>query len=241
MSEVSDLMMAHRSIRKFSDQKISASDFATIIKASKSAATSSFLQCVSIIRITDIALRDDIMALCANQSYIAQAAEFLVFCIDFNQHKTLVPDGHFGYSEQVLLGAIDAGLMGQNALLAAQSLGLGGVFIGAMRNNPDQIAKRLKLPDQVFALFGLCLGYPEQDPQLKPRLPDDILVHNNYYQALDMTQLAQYDQEVRAYYAKRSNGKNSTNWSDDIAAKLAKEARPFIQDCLKKQGFMTVK
>lgn len=68
-------------------------------------------------------------------------------------------------------------MMGQNALTAAESLGLGGVYIGGIRNNIESVTELLKLPKHVLPLFGLCLGWPADNPDLKPRLPAELVVH----------------------------------------------------------------
>ncbi|MGP0791023.1 nitroreductase NfsA, partial [Escherichia coli] len=80
---------------------------------------------------------------------------------------------------------VDTAMMAQNALIAAASLGLGGVYIGGLRNNIEAVTKLLKLPQHVLPLFGLCLGWPADNPDLKPRLPASILLHENSYQPLD--------------------------------------------------------
>ncbi len=79
-------------------------------------------------------------------------------------------DAQTGFVEQLLIGAIDGALMAQNALLAAQSMGLGGVYIGGIRNNPAAVSEAVGC-HQVIPLFGLCLGHPAQAPEQKPRLP----------------------------------------------------------------------
>ncbi len=237
---VVDLMKSHRSIRKFTAKPLSHEVQEKILTAAISASSSSFVQCVSIIRVVSKDKREKLVALTGNQPYVGNAAEFWVFCIDYARHQKIVPKGCYGYTEQVILGAVDAGIMGQNALLAAESLSLGGVFIGGIRNNPLEVCKLLELPCQVFPLMGLCLGYPEESPECKPRLPVDIFVHEDRYQSLDRDALDQYDQQVREYYKNRTNNKKDNSWSDDIEAKLAKEARPFMQNALKEQGFMTV-
>ena len=106
-------------------QSASSSSF---MAAAQSASSSSFLQASSVIRITDTALRQQVMALCGNQDYVGSAAEFWVFCADFHRHLHWVPNARTGFAEQLLIGAIDTALMGQNALTAAESLGL-GVFL----------------------------------------------------------------------------------------------------------------
>nr|WP_321269372.1 oxygen-insensitive NADPH nitroreductase [uncultured Tolumonas sp.] len=228
---------AHKSIRAYTDQPITAEQLDEILAAAQQAPSSSFLQAASIIRITDKALRAQIMQLSAEQAYIAGAAEFLLFCADFNRHKQIVPDAKTGFVEQLLIGATDAAMMGQNALVAAESLGLGGVYIGAVRNHPAEIGELLGLPELVIPLFGLCLGYPAQDPQVKPRLPRALVVHENRYQPLNKTLLAQYDDQMRAYYASRTSNNKDQSWSSQITAILGKEARPYMLSYLQQQGY----
>ena len=228
---------AHKSIRAYTDQPITAEQLDEILAAAQQAPSSSFLQAASIIRITDKVLRAQIMQLSAEQAYIAGAAEFLLFCADFNRHKQIVPDAKTGFVEQLLIGATDAAMMGQNALVAAESLGLGGVYIGAVRNHPAEIGELLGLPELVVPLFGLCLGYPAQDPQVKPRLPRPLVVHENHYQPLNKALLAEYDDQMRAYYASRTSNNKDQSWSSQITAILGREARPYMLSYLQQQGY----
>jgi nitroreductase len=228
---------AHKSIRAYTDQPIKSEILDEILAAAQQAPSSSFLQAASVIRITDKALRVQIMQLSADQPYIANASEFLLFCADFNRHKQVVPDAKTGFVEQLLIGATDAAMMGQNALVAAESLGLGGVYIGAVRNNPAEVSTLLGLPELVIPLFGLCLGYPAQDPQVKPRLPRALVVHENGYQPLNKTLLAQYDDQMRAYYASRISNNKDQSWSSQITTILSKEARPYMLSYLQQQGY----
>lgn len=100
-------------------------------------------------------------------TYVAQAAEFWVFCADFHRNQEVYPQAQLGYAEQLLLGSIDTAIMAQNALVAAESLGLGGVYIGGLRNHIADVTTILALPEQVIPLFGLCLGYAAQNPERK--------------------------------------------------------------------------
>ena len=81
-----------------------------------------------------------------------------MFCADFNRHLQICPDAQLGLAEQLLLGVVDTAMMAQNALTAAESLGLGGVYIGGLRNNIEAVTELLKLPQHVLPLFGLCLA-----------------------------------------------------------------------------------
>lgn len=128
--------------------------------------------------------------------------------------------------------------MAQNALLAAQSLGLGGVYIGGLRNHPAEVSELLGLPDRVIPLFGLCLGHPAQQPEQKPRLPRALVVHQERYQReLDRDLLAHYDQQIEAYYQARSSNNKLQTWSGQIRAILSKESRPFMLGFLQSRGF----
>lgn len=238
MNTVIDTLLSHRSIRKFTDKPLTPAQIDTISKAAVAGSTSSFIQCTSIIRVTDIEKRQKLAEYAGNQAYVVGAAEFWVFCMDFHRHQQISPDAKLGFAEQTLIGAVDTAICGQNTLLAAESLGLGGVFIGAIRNNPLAVIELLNIPDNVMPLFGMCLGYPAQNPEIKPRLPQSIFFHHNGYQKnIDNTVLDDYDSHVKTYYQTRTNNKKSDTWSEQITAILAKETRPFMKEALNKQGF----
>ncbi|MCG7387637.1 MULTISPECIES: oxygen-insensitive NADPH nitroreductase [Pantoea] len=239
MTPTIDLLCSHRSIRAFTEQAISAEQREAIIAAAQSASTSSFLQCSSIIRITDPALRQQLVTLTGGQQWVADAAEFWVFCADFNRHLQICPDAQLGRAEQLLLGCVDTALMAQNAMVAAESLGLGGVFIGGIRNSIAQVTELLGLPKFVLPLFGFCIGYPAAVPDLKPRLPQAMLVHENRYQPVDPQVLADYDSRTAIYYEHRDSNQRSETWSELIQRLIIKETRPFMLDYLHQQGWAT--
>jgi len=239
MTPTIDLLCSHRSIRAFTDQAISAEQREAIIAAAQSASTSSFLQCSSIVRITDPALRQQLVQLTGGQQWVADAAEFWVFCADFNRHLQICPDAQLGRAEQLLLGCVDTALMAQNAMVAAESLGLGGVYIGGIRNNIAQVTELLGLPKFVLPLFGFCIGYPDAVPDVKPRLPQAMLVHENRYQPVDPQVLADYDSRTAIYYEQRDSNQRSETWSELIQRLIVKETRPFMLDYLHQQGWAT--
>ncbi|CAG9298141.1 oxygen-insensitive NADPH nitroreductase [Celerinatantimonas diazotrophica] len=239
MNPTIDLLRHHTSVRKFTDAPISNDQFNTIIESAQMASTSSFLQTGSIVRVSDPQLREKFATLAGGQTWIIEAAEFLVWCVDFHRHQQIAPEAKLGFSEQLLIGAIDVALMAENALVAAESMGLGGVFIGGIRNDPKQVAKLLELPKNVLPLFGMCLGQPNQEPSIRPRLPQPLVVHeNSYQQKLDKQLLAEYDQQVVDYYSQRAGSNTKVaSWSEQISAILSKESRPHIQAFLNEQGF----
>jgi nitroreductase len=238
MNSTIDLILAHRSVRHFRAEPIAPAQLDLILAAAQAASSSSFLQVTSIIRVTDKTLRTQLAAWAGHQAYVADAAEFLVFCADYQRHSAIVANANTGFVEQLLIGAIDGALMAQNTLLAAQSLGLGGVYIGGIRNQPAAISDALGLPDKVIPLFGLCLGHPAQQPEQKPRLPRALVVHENSYTTpLDRPLLAQYDQAIEHYYLARSSNNKAQTWSSQIERLLTQEARPFMQAFLQSKGF----
>ncbi|WP_312464727.1 oxygen-insensitive NADPH nitroreductase [Pantoea endophytica] len=239
MTPTIDLLCSHRSIRAFTEQGIDEGQRSAIIAAAQAASTSSFLQCSSIIRITDPAKREQLVQLTGGQPWVSAAAEFWVFCADFNRHQQICPDAQLGRAEQLLLGCVDTALMAQNAMVAAESLGLGGVFIGGIRNSIAEVTELLELPKFVLPLFGFCIGHPADTPDVKPRMPHAMLVHENRYHAVDKNLLAQYDEQITAYYQQRDSNQRSETWSQLIQRLIIKETRPFILDYLHQQGWAT--
>ncbi|MFM2479158.1 oxygen-insensitive NADPH nitroreductase [Celerinatantimonas sp. MCCC 1A17872] len=239
MNPTIDLLRHHTSVRKFTGEPISSDQLNAIFESAQMASTSSFMQTGSIVRVTDPQLREKFAALAGGQTWISEAAEFLVWCADFHRHQQIAPEAKLGFSEQLLIGSIDVALMAENALVAAESMGLGGVFIGGIRNDPKQVAQLLELPKNVLPLFGMCLGYPAQEPSIRPRLPQALVVHENTYnKTLDKELLAEYDRHVVEYYSARA-GANAkvASWSEQISATLSKESRPHIKAFLNEQGF----
>ncbi|CAM2778126.1 oxygen-insensitive NADPH nitroreductase [Vibrio mytili] len=236
MNSTIQTLLNHRSIRKFTEQPIEQEQLATIIKSGLAASSSSMLQVVSIIRVTDADKRALLAEYAGNQPYVANAAEFLVFCIDYQRHSTINPQVQADFTELTLIGAVDSGIMAQNCLIAAESMGLGGVYIGGLRNNAEKVDELLGLPDNTAILFGMCLGHPEQSPEIKPRLPADVIVHENQYQPLSLADIESYDQTMHDYYASRSSNQKQSTWSQEVTTKLAGESRPHILPYLNKKG-----
>lgn len=239
MNTVIETMLSHRSIRKFTEEKITSEQLEKILSAGIAASSSSFLQTTSIIRVTDPNKRKALVEFSGGQGYVETAAEFLVFCIDYQRHFQLSSEVKPEFTELTLIGAVDAGIMAQNTLLAAESLGLGGVFIGGLRNAPKEVDELLGLPKYCAVLFGMCLGHPDQDPQIKPRLPQNVIVHQDSYQSLSSEVIAEYDAQTSHYYQTRGSNQKTGSWSDHIAGRLSKESRPHIRDYLHSKGLAT--
>ena len=132
-----------------------------------------------------------------------------------------VPLDGADYLETTVIGFVDTALAAQNAVVAAESLGLGTVFVGAIRNHPEEVAAELGLPPHAVATFGLAVGVPDptENAGIKPRLPVGAVLHRERYDA-DAADLhvPTYDQRLAAY-----NGRFGLpgNWSARVLDRLA--------------------
>lgn len=115
--------------------------------------------------------------------------------------------------EGLLITSVDAALAGQNALLAAESLGYGGVIIGLVRYKSVELAELFKLPDYTYPVFGIALGVPNQQHAVKPRLPLENVVFEEEYQEQSTEAIEAYDRVQTEYAGARA----TTTWSQRLA------------------------
>ena len=243
MNDTLALLKSHRSIRAFKETAIDPSVLVELIQAGQAAATSSFIQACTVIHVTDSALREELMACAGGQPYVKSAPTFLVFCADMKRHQLACQmhdaDMQSGFTEQFITATVDCGLFAQNVAVAAESMGLGLVYIGGLRNQIQRASEALNLPELVYPVFGMCLGYPDQDPEVKPRLPLEVIFKENQYDDTQDTQkLADYDQQIEAYYQSRTGNNKVSGWTDQISGMLVKEARPHMLGYLQDRGFI---
>lgn len=244
MNPTIERMQQHCSIRKFSDRELEAGALNQLLRAGQAAATSSFIQATTVIQVTDLEIRSRLVELSGNQKYVSSAAEFLVFCADLqrirHRVKALGLEAEFDWTEQFITATIDVALFAQNTVVAAESLGLGCCYIGGIRNQPDDVCQLLNLPDVVYPVFGLCIGYPAQSPGKKPRLPLPAVLHQNSYQAHTDTDqyIDHYDLDVSKYYEQRTAGKLKASWSEQMTQQAKHQTRPFMLNFLHKRGLL---
>lgn len=242
MNDVIELLQSHRSIRKYRDQPLPDGLLEQLVSAAQYASSSNNVQAYSIIRVSDKGNRARLQELAGNQVYISQAAEFLVFCADMKRNTEAAArtgiEPTLGMTEQLLVSTIDTALVAQNFAIAAESEGLGVVYIGGVRNNPQEISDLLKLPKHVYPVFGMCVGYPEHHPDVKPRLPVATVLKQDYYDSEhDIALVAKYDSEMDEYYQQRAGGNKVSNWSESMAPMFSGKLRPHMRDFLISQGF----
>jgi len=244
-NETLDLLKRHESVRQYLDKPVSEEQLAAIIEAGQMASTSSNVQAYSVIAVTDPALKKELASLAGNQAYIEQCPVFLVWCADLYRLREVTKphlQGAGSYedsTENFIVATVDAALAAQNAAVAAESLDLGIVYIGGIRNQIAKVSELLGLPEMVYPVFGMCLGYPAGAVGQRPRLPLQAVLHRNRYHAETTTeQVKVYDEVTSEYMRKRTGGTNVAPWSAIMAKRLAEPTRLHMKEFLKDKGFI---
>jgi len=236
-----ELIASHVSVRAFQDKTVEQTTLENILRAAQGTSTSSHVQAYSVIRISNSQIRQALCDVSGDQAWVASAPEFLVFCADLNRLST-ISQSHGqgpleGYCEHSLASVVDVALFAQSVLLGAESVGLGGVFIGGLRNDTDRVIELLGLPDGVFPVFGMCLGYPATKNTVKPRLPLNEILHENQYDLVKQDDnVSAYDNLMQLYYGDRDAAVPRT-WKATVSSALQNKKREHIKASLAKQGF----
>ena len=216
MTETIKVMKAHTSVRRFKEQEIPQADLNEILTAAQMASSWKNFQSYSVILVRSQEKKDALFEL-VPQEAIRQSAAFLLFVGDLNRAEkgarlhtdVFQPQG----VEGLLITSVDAALAGQNALLAAESLGYGGVIIGLVRYKSVELAELFKLPDYTYPVFGIALGVPNQQHDVKPRLPLENVVFKEEYQEQSTEDIEAYDRVQTEYAGARA----TTTWSQRLA------------------------
>lgn len=195
-----EAMHRHRSIRKYKPDQVPDELISSILAAGIRASSSGNMQTYSVIVTRDRTLREQLYQAHMAQSMVLDAPVLLTFCSDFNRMRRWLrlsdaPD-NFDNFMSFMIGAIDAILVSQNVALAAESQGLGICYMGSTLANCDQIGRVLRLPANVVPVVGFSLGYPDEDPAPRDRLPLDGLVHAETYHDYS-------DERIREIYHER--------------------------------------
>jgi nitroreductase len=240
--DIHHLLRSHRSIRKFVDEPLDDQVVADIVTSGLCAATSSNLQATTVIRVRNEATRQRIAEVAGGQHHITTAGAFLVWCADLNRTGRACEMGGgsmtSGMTEQFIIATVDVALAAQNAVVAAEAQGLGICYIGAVRNDPQVVSDLLELPDHVYPVFGLCIGHPLQDPEVKPRLPIEVVLKDDTYDAEgEAEQIKAYDEVMRNYYRTRTGGNKESSWTEEMARLVDGERRPHMRQFLAGRGF----
>ena len=241
-----DLMRAHRSIRNFTPQPIPDGWVETIIESAQWASSTYFRQTYSVIAVTDPDRKRELRQFCGGQRWVEECPVFLAFCADMNRLDDICKASgkrvNLEHTETFLMAALDVGLFMQNAALAAESLGLGVVMIGGLRDNPREAIRLLQLPHGVFGISGMCIGFAEKVPSQRPRLPlVEVLYWDHYQTDGRQERLAAYDEQIRAAGTYRRKDGALDGWTEVMARTTSKpppeEGRYQLREILLGQGF----
>lgn len=244
-NETIKTQLNHRTIREFKDEAVPKEVFNTLMEVVKRTATSNGMQTYSIIRITDQKKKEAI-AKVGRQEYIARAPELLIFIVDQYRNAMIAEEKGFKSinnkdMDRFFQGFTDSALAAQNLVVAVESLGLGANYLGSILNDSEKICEILELPQLTFPVVGLSLGYPNQDPQLKPRMDIKLRLFENSYKVFDsyVKELKDYDEEMQTYYDLRDANSRVDSFTDQVARRVENviDQRQQLVNVIRKQGF----
>ncbi|MFC2036956.1 NADPH-dependent oxidoreductase [Chloroflexota bacterium] len=241
----------HASIRAYKPDPVPARLVETIVAAGQRASTSSNLQTYSVVAVSDASKRARLAELCANQKHIPQAPVFLTWCADLGRLDRVCQLRGYRlsaeYVESFLVAAVDAAVAMQNTALAAESLGLGMCYIGAIRNHPEKVIDLLDLPRLVFPISGMTLGWPAVEPFVRPRLPLTAVLHwEQYGLEGEEEDLAVYDRAMidtgiyrgrQVPVPERDGQVEDYGWQEHSARRVSTPMRMGLHQVLSLQGF----
>ncbi len=223
-----EMILSHRSIRSYLPDPLPSGTLELLVAAAQSAASSANMQSWSVVAVEDQERREELYKLANNQIHVKQAPLFLVWLADLGRLAHIadsrgLPHVALDYIELLIKAIVDASIAAQNATLAAESLGLGTGYIGAIRKNTQEVATLLNLPPFVFPVFGLCVGYlnPEIKAAIKPRLPQSAVLHRDTYKLAEQEEaIARYNDIMKEFYTEQ-NMNVPGDWSEHSAERIA--------------------
>jgi FMN reductase [NAD(P)H] len=244
-------VLSRKSVRRYTDKVPAENLLDLLVAASLSASAKSDFQQASILRLRDPAKRAALGALFPAMPWIANAPVFFVFLGDARRLQRIgemrIKPVRNGTLEGFFNASIDAALAMQSMILCAESAGLGTCPISVIRNEVDKVAAILGLPDLVFPVAGLCIGYPQAEGYVSLRLPRVATTHRDRYDDSALASaIDDYDRRRDARHAipkaqQRSNAEFGDaafyGWSEDKARQAAKAEGAAFPPYLRSHGF----
>ena len=244
-------ILSRRTHRRYSDRPVPDALLDVLLACAQSASAKSDLQQYSIVLLKDAAKRGAIAELIPSMPWIGTAPVFMVYCGDIRRAQRVSElRGHVNVNntlDSFMNAAVDAALAMQCFTLAAEAAGLGCCPISAVRAPIDEIGAILELPDGVFPMSGLCVGYPSQEGFMSMRLPPSLVVHTDRYDD------SAFEAEMTAYserrearfpttpegqmYADLFGASDDYGWAENTARRLTARERPRFKPYLEEHGF----
>lgn len=245
MNKTIETQLNHRTIRSFKDKEIGEDILNKIFQVANRTASSVAMQSYSIIRVRDAEKRRAISQVC-NQEYVRTAPELLIFIVDLYRNAQISKEMGENIDEKINMdkffqGFTDGAIAAQNTVCAIESLEMGAVYLGSILNDPQKIIDILELPPLTFPIVGLGFGYPDEDPQLKPRMDVALKVFQDKYEFQDnyLESIKEYDKNMEKYYDLRDTSKPLDSFSKQVVDKFStpniKRAR--ILNVIRDQNF----
>ncbi len=244
-------MLTRRSIRAFSPDAVPEALVRSILAGGLSAPSKSDLQQVSVVWLRDGDQRAALAALVPQFPWVAEAPVSLVFCGDGRRIRRLADHRRHPFANEHLdsfmNAAVDAGIALATTFYTAESLGLGGCPVSEIRNRVEEVSALLALPQHVFPLAGLCLGWPAEAPPLRQRLPASVTLHEDRYDDTGLIEAVEHYDRVRAETLPVPPNKQRSlrrwgpaelyGWSEERTRQYAEPARDDWGRYVRKQGF----
>lgn len=249
MNETINLLMKHRTIRKFTKDKIRDEDLKIMLEASNRAPSANGLQKYSIIHVTDKNIKDKLSQI-GKQSYMKDATELFIFIADLFRNAQIAKEkgedeSLFTCFEMLFQSIGDSYIACQNLVVAAESLGYGTNYFGNIFNDIDKVIEILKLPKLTFPVIALGIGIIDQNPQVKPRMNLENKVFDNSYKIYDdyLETFKEYDNIMQTYYDLRDANRRVDSYTNQVIAQAKKSfiERKDILKSIEKQGFILSK
>jgi FMN reductase [NAD(P)H] len=244
-------VLMRRTHRRYAERPVPEPLLRLLLGTAFSASSKSDFQQASVIRVRDRQSRDRLAALVPDMPWVGDAPVFLVFCGDaYRLERIGELRGHSnenGRLEGFFNAAMDAALVLQTFILAAETAGLGCCPISVIRNHADAVAEILGLPDKVFPVAGLCVGYPAAAGHVSMRLPLEATVHMDLYDGQGLAEAVDaYDRRRDARYSLPPEQQRSPDvfghasfygWSEDKARQAAQPEGQTFPAFLRTHGF----
>jgi nitroreductase len=245
-------LLAHRTHRRYKTDPVPDDVLEIALAAALSAPSKSDLQQVAVILVRDRSKQATIGGWIPDMPWIATAPLFMVFCGDHRRIRRVSNElRHRPFPNDTLdmfmNAAVDAGLVLQSFVTAAEALGLGCCPISVVRNHVEKLAELLELPAGVFPVAGLTVGYPSQTGWISMRLPPALTVHTDRYDDGDLpAQLEAYDHRREARhatpresqrFADRFGYSEPYGWSEDKARQYSVPERHNFGPFIRRHGF----
>lgn len=185
MIDIFEILENHKSIRQYKNTPVPEELLQKILHAGLRASSSGNMQTWSVVVTSDKEIRQRLFKAHFEQEMLLEAPLLLTFCSDFHRMRRWIKlrdaADNFDNLMSFMIGAIDATIAAQNVALAAEAQGLGICYMGTTLASCDTIAQILELPHNVVPVVGYVMGYPNESPALRDRLPLSGMVHREKY------------------------------------------------------------